>query len=257
MLDLLSNITLCALPERRDEAERLAARFNLPLAEQHRNTRYKLWLGIQRLELQDCQPDAPGPVYVDFTEGRAVYRRQYGGGKNQPLARAIGCKSIPEPRVIDATAGLGRDSFVMASLGCHVTLIERSPVMAALLFDGIERATLHSDTETIANNMQLICADARQYLDTLAAENRPDTIYMDPMYPHRSKSALVKKEMRITRAMVGNDEDAGELLETARSKALKRVVVKRPGHADTLTASKPSTSIKSKKTRYDVYITTV
>ena len=74
-----------------------------------------------------------GAVTSDFVGGAARHRREFGGGAGQPVARAIGLKGSQRPQVVDATAGLGRDAFVMASLGCRVTLVERSPVAAALV----------------------------------------------------------------------------------------------------------------------------
>ncbi|HEY3487658.1 MAG TPA: class I SAM-dependent methyltransferase, partial [Gammaproteobacteria bacterium] len=113
---------------------------------------------------------------------------------------------------------------------------------------------LHAEVQSIAERMQTVHMDSKQYLQALAAEKYPDVIYMDPMYPQRGKSALVKKEMRYTRALVGEDADAGELLAIALNVARRRVVVKRPKGAETLTDLKPNTTIASKNTRYDIYI---
>ena len=192
---------------------------------------------------------------MDFTEGRAQHRRLYGGGKNQPLAKAVGIKDKLRPSIIDATSGLGRDAFVLASLGCQVILLERSPVFAALLADGLARAELHLETAEIANNMHVIHADAHKYLSGLSSQEKPDTVYLDPMYPHRNKSALVKKEMRIARELVGDDEDASDLLKMALKIANKRTTVKRPSYAEHLGELKPTMAIQGKNTRYDVYIT--
>src|SRR5688572_20080391 len=93
-----------------------------------------------RLSLIPTGKNAPGPIYADFLTGAAAHRRLHGGGRGQPIARAIGLKpGVKPPSVIDATAGLGRDAFVLACLGCEVTLLERSPTVAALLRDALER----------------------------------------------------------------------------------------------------------------------
>ncbi len=182
------------------------------------------------------------------------HRRRFGGGRGQPLARAMGLKGGANPVIVDATAGLGRDGFVLASLGARVTLLERSPVMAALLTDGLDRARRHDETRIIADNhLQLVNTDAAQWLQQCPLQERPDVVYLDPMYPHRSKSALVKKEMRALRAMVGDDMDAPALLAAALDCAKKRVVVKRPKGAPPLAGPKPSGDIASKNTRYDLY----
>lgn len=206
-----------------------------------------------RVELHKTGKDAPGPVFVDFVEGRIGHRRKFGGGRNQELARAVGMKPGVNPAVIDATAGLGRDSFILASLGCKVTMIERSPIIHALLENGLERARRDPESrEIVEQRIRLVCADAQEYLDALAADQYPDTIYLDPMYPHRSKTALVKKEMRYFRDLVGEDLDAAGLLQTALRRARKRVVVKRPKGAPAL-LELPHSHVSSKNTRYDLY----
>ncbi len=190
--------------------------------------------------------------------GKLNHRRQFGGGRGQALAKAIGMKHGINPTVIDATAGLGRDAFILASLGAQVTMIERSPILTALLKDGLQRLSAEPGLSHISEQQQLrlVQANAIEWLQQQAngkTDNRPEVVYLDPMYPHRSKSALVKKEMRALRALVGDDEDAGQLLHAARQCARKRVVVKRPKGAPLVNDSKPSGNVQSKNTRYDIY----
>ena len=211
------------------------------------------------LALSSMQDEFKGTVYIDFVHGKLAHRREFGGGRGQPLARAIGLKHGANPTVVDATAGLGRDAFVLANLGTQVTMIERSPILAALLTDGLHRLASNTDEPDIANiQLQLIQANAIEWLQQQAqkTDGRPDVVYLDPMYPHRSKSALVKKEMRALRALVGDDVDSAQLLQAARQCALKRVVVKRPKGAPTINDSKPSGNVQSKNTRYDLYSVT-
>jgi 16S rRNA (guanine1516-N2)-methyltransferase len=209
----------------------------------------------ERLELRELGADAPGPVYVDFTGGVVAHRRRFGGGRNQPLARAAGLKSGATPTVVDATAGLGRDAFVLASLGCAVQLIERAPIIAALLRDGLQRAARDPDIgPLITERLRLITADGRDYLRELAGNQRPEVVYLDPMYPHRQKTALVKKEMRLLRQWVGDDDDAPELLAAALRCAQRRVVVKRPRQAPMLAGPPPGFQIVAPNTRFDVYL---
>ncbi|OOZ35985.1 hypothetical protein BOW51_09410 [Solemya velesiana gill symbiont] len=208
----------------------------------------------ERLELRQGGPKPPGPVFVDFVAGKSAHRRKFGGGRGQPLAKAIGLKKGLTPTVLDATAGLGRDAFVLATLGCEVTLVERSPIIAALLEDGLRRAGDDPETAEIIQRMSLVQSDTTVYLDSLQGEARPQVIYMDPMYPHREKSALVKKEMRLFREIVGEDVDSAILLEAARRCAVARVVVKRPARAEHVGDQKPGFSIESPNTRYDVYV---
>lgn len=209
------------------------------------------------LGLASTGDDFKGNVHIDFVHGKLGHRRQFGGGRGQALAKAIGMKQGNNPTIVDATAGLGRDAFILSSLGAQVTMIERSPILAALLEDGLQRLAAEPELSSIAGQqLQLIQANAIEWLQQQANEhtaNRPEVVYLDPMYPHRNKSALVKKEMRALRVLVGDDEDAGLLLQAARQCALKRVVVKRPKGAPFVDDSKPSGNVQSKNTRYDIY----
>lgn len=218
--------------------------------------RYQLVQTPERLELRDTHDPKTGPVYVDFLHGKGRHRLKFGGGKGQDIAKAVGLNKFSHPHVVDATAGLGRESFVLASLGCQVTLLERSPVVHALLNDGIQRAKAGNDPEIteIISRMTLYQSDARVWLEGLCADSRPDVVYLDPMFPERQKSALVQKEMRFFQAVVGEDADSDSLLEIARRVSKRRVVVKRPGHALNLSACKPAFMISGKTVRYDVYL---
>jgi 16S rRNA (guanine1516-N2)-methyltransferase len=165
-------------------------------------------------------------------------------------------KSGNTPSILDTTAGLAGDAFVLATLGCSVTMLERSQILFMLIDDAFERASLNEDFKPIIKQgFTAINSDANDYIkQQLSAGNTaPDVIYIDPMYPDRKKSALVKKDMQILQRLHGEDENAAELLGNALSYAKKRVVVKRPLHAETLSEKKPNTCIKSKKTRYDIY----
>ena len=239
-------------PEDFEQAEMLAERFALPFSEHLDKTQHQLVLCNQLLEIRT--PDLTKPIRIDFTEGKNAHRRQFGGGRGQPLAKAIGLKKGATPTIIDTTAGYGKDAFVLATLGCNITLIERNPLLAALLEKAIARARLAPDTEQIAHRMTLIHADASQYLTRLASEQRPDVIYIDPMYPSRQKSALVKKEMQLLHQIIGPDTDSEQLLDSAIQTAIKRVVVKRPKSAGPISNKKPSAAVESKNTRYDIYL---
>lgn len=221
---------------------------------------FALVLTPERVELRKLDEPKLGAIYVDLVGGAAGYRRKFGGGKGQAIAKAAGLNKGATPNVLDATAGLGRDAFVLASLGCKVQMIERNPVVAALLDDGLERAKLDSEIgHWVAERMSLIHASSHGALQQLINDNdfqRPDIVYLDPMYPHPEgkKSALVKKEMRVFQSLVGADLDADGLFEPAMELAKKRVIVKRPDYADWLNHHKPSMAIETKKNRFDVYV---
>ncbi len=194
-------------------------------------------------------------LYIDFASNASEHRRLHGGGRGQPIAKAIGIKTYGLPlTVIDATAGLGQDAFVLACLGCHITLIERSPVIANLLQDAVLRASEITDLKPITDLMHVINADAKKILASLPPAAFPDVVYLDPMFPLRNKSALVKQEMRMLKDIVGDDPDADELLIIARQVTLRRVVVKRPRIAPYLNNIAPHSSQIGKANRFDIYM---
>jgi len=207
----------------------------------------------ERLELRETRRGAPRPIYVDFIGGPLGFRRLSGRSRRQPLAQAVGLRGGPVT-VVDATAGLARDSFQLACLGCTVTAIERSSVLAALVRDGIVRAEHHSpQLDAVLARFSLVLGDALEVFRNMKGSDAPDAVYLDPMYPPGKKAALVKKEMRICRRLVGDDPDAGELFEAACRIAKKRVVVKRQPHAPPL-GPEPTTTHRGTRVRYDVYV---
>jgi 16S rRNA (guanine1516-N2)-methyltransferase len=136
-----------------------------------------------------------------------------------------------------------------------VTAVERSAVLGALLHDGLERATAADAVEgAVLSRIKLVVGDAIELLSQSPDQKAPEVVYLDPMYPLRGKTALPKKEMRLLRRLVGDDEDAGELFNAAARVARDRVVVKRTPRAPPL-APKPSISCRGKLARYDVYLT--
>lgn len=211
-----------------------------------------LVLTPERLELRKLDEPKLGAIFVDFVGGTMAHRRKFGGGRGEAVAKAVGVKGSYLPNVVDATAGLGRDAFVLASLGCHVRMLERNPVVAALLDDGLERG--YRDAEIgpwLRERMTLLHASSLTALSDLAP--KPEVVYLDPMYPHKQKSALVKKEMRVFQGLVGPDEDADGLLEPARRLATKRIVVKRPDYAPPMADIAAQAAVVTKSHRFDIY----
>lgn len=201
---------------------------------------------------RDQSPKPVTPLRVDFVTGAVAHRLRFGGGRGQDLPKAMGLRHGKTPTIIDATAGLGRDAFLLASLGAEVTLIERSAQMHALLADGLQRARDAGElfAEIIAR-MTLLHGDAKDLLPTLTAES----ILIDPMHPPRGTSALVKQELRQVREIVGTDDDAADLLRVALQTADNRVVLKWPAKAPPITGVRPCNhQIMGKSTRYDVFM---
>jgi len=241
-------------PQQQLFAQELSARLHLPI-ENNNKEHYDYWLTVTETHLELQQTNSKHkPLFVDFLSPGANYRRLKGGGAGQLIARALGLKKHPALTVIDATAGLGADSFVLASLGCKVHCLERSPIIAALLEDGLRRLQQHPDFQQMS--LTLTITDALSYLQSLSPAQYPDVIYLDPMFPERKKTALVKKEMRILRDLVDEDNDTEVLLAMALKCAKKRVVVKRPRIAVTIGATKPNLIYTGQSCRFDVYLNT-
>ncbi|MEB0039588.1 MULTISPECIES: class I SAM-dependent methyltransferase [unclassified Pseudomonas] len=232
------------------QAEHWAQRLGLPLEDTH--AEFALQVTDDGLQLQQLGADTSGPVRVDFVEGSAAHRRLFGGGSGQMIAKAVGIQPGVRPRVLDATAGLGKDAFVLASLGCDISLIERQPIIAALLADGLARGLRDREIGPIIAQMRLLTGNSIELIRAWEGEP-PQVIYLDPMFPHREKTALVKKEMRLFRPLVGDDMDAPALLEAALALATHRVVVKRPRKAPSIDGPKPGYALDGKSSRYDIY----
>ncbi|MBY4890823.1 16S rRNA (guanine(1516)-N(2))-methyltransferase RsmJ [Pantoea endophytica] len=227
----------------------LAERWGLQQDEQ---ATMALVLTAEHLELRKLDEPKLGGIFVDFVSGAMAHRRKFGGGRGEAVAKAVGIKSGYLPDVVDATAGLGRDAFVLAALGCRVRMLERHPVVAALLDDGLRRG--YQDAEIggwLRDRLTLLHAVSQQALCDVTPA--PDVVYLDPMYPHRQKSAMVKKEMRVFQSLVGADDDADALLEPARRLAKKRIVVKRPDYAPPLAGVVTQDAVVTKSHRFDIY----
>ncbi len=192
------------------------------------------------------------PLSADFVGGAVGYRFRAGAAAGHALCKAAGVSERRHPAVIDATAGLGRDAFLLAAKGARVTLIERSPEVHRLLQEGLDAARAASpDLAAVVSRMTLLHGDSRALLPRLDA----DVVLVDPMHPPRRKSALVKQEMRQLRALVGDDPDVLELMRAALSSRCRRVVLKWPLRAEPLPGlSRPSYLIAGKTVRYDVFV---
>ena len=234
-----------------------AAQWQLPLVEQEILSQAGLYLIVDgdRLSLQQGGKKAPGPVVVDFVSGASAHRRKYGGGKGQSIAKAVGISSAYKPTVLDATAGLGRDAFVLATLGCEVTMIERHPVVYLLLQSGLQRAESDDEVGDIMARMRLLQGNSIELLADWSAKGmaQPDIVYLDPMFPHAKASAEAKKEMKLFRSLVGADLDEDELWAQANEIARCRIVVKRPAKAPPLAGRAPSYVLAGKANRFDIY----
>jgi len=246
-----------------DSAEReikLSIDLDLPIIElppsySHRDVSdfdYLLAYRDSRLLLHSPGDAQMGELCVDFSDAK-LNRRANSSIRSQNIAKALGIKGSRRPTVLDATAGLGKDAFLLASLGCEVSLLERSAVVHALLADGLTRTGYYGEeTDAILGRMSLHFGDL---LEFVADSKQFDVVYLDPMFPARRKSAKVKKDMAALQQLLGHQTDGAELLDCAKLLAKKRVVVKRAKLSPHLGSGKPDIEFKGSSSRYDVYLT--
>ncbi len=210
---------------------------------------------VDGLALQPLRLGKIKPLIIDYVAGKLAHRRQFGGGRQQDIARACGLHQVHHLHILDATAGLGRDAFVLASLGARVSMTERDPWLHLLLQDALYRAAQASADDPalsgILSRLSLKGGDARE--SGSVPGEAPDVVYLDPMFPARTKSAKVKADMQALHHLVGADDTADTLLDWALGTALKRVVVKRPRHAPQLADRPADHQLIGKANRFDVY----
>lgn len=198
------------------------------------------------------------PLFVDFTSKKLMSRINNSKKFQEPLAKALGIKPKLTLEILDATAGLGVDSFVMAALGAKVTLLERNDMVFKLLEDGFKRASESPDQKLkeITARMTLLKGDAITLIPQLAKDVPFDIIYLDPMFPDTEhNSALPKKELMALRQIIGeyDQSDSDKLLYLVLQYTNNKVVVKRHKLSPYLQNQKPHHSITSKTNRFDVY----
>ncbi|MBR6325303.1 MAG: class I SAM-dependent methyltransferase [Lachnospiraceae bacterium] len=176
--------------------------------------------------------------------------------QHEPLARAVKLKNPPEVwKAWDATAGLGEDSMILAAAGYQVTMYEQNPVIAALLRDALRRAQGSDDAElrTITRRMKLICADSTEAMRKLAGKAAPTILYLDPMFPARQKSGLIKKKFQLLQLLESPEADEEAMLSAALRVGAARVVIKRPAKGPWMAGRKPDFSYPGTSIRYDCF----
>ena len=208
--------------------------------------------------LKDCLGNQR-PLRIYFSAPN-LRRRAAQTGKSELLLKAIGAQK--NLRVLDCTAGLGVDAYLMAAYGCHVTMLEQSPVLGLMLREALIRALLDPDASVVAKRMWLQQTNAVDFLNSYCPKTKDDSagfvhsfdvIYIDPMFPPRSKSAEVKGGMQILQKFIGKTDNVRSLLEKAVATGIKRVVIKRPLRGGDIEGFKPSHQLKAKASRFDVY----
>ena len=186
----------------------------------------------------------------DFT--RMLPRLRQGRLQQELLVRAARVRGVEAPTAVDCTAGLGEDSLLLAAAGFRVTLFERDQTIAALLADAMERAVEEPQLADAVGRMTLVGGDSITSLAEL--DFAPDVIYLDPMFPARTKSAAVKKKFQLLHHLEQPCEEEEALVSAALAACPRKVVIKRPAKGPQLAGMKPSYSIAGKAVRYDVLV---
>ena len=254
-------------------ADALAERLSLPLGAARPPTRPGTWTLHVDGERRVLERADGVTLELDFTAGRTAARQRESGLARQPLARALGVPRLRRrlgraPAIVDATGGLGRDAWFAASLGCPVTVIERSGIVHALLAAALARAAATTATSAVAARVTLLHDEATRALGALDPDD-VDVVYLDPMYPPTRRRAAVTKGMQFLHELLGPPESAsmgaagpadGErtLLGAALDAAAVQVTVKRPGGAPPLAGHDAFdgqlATVESPGTRYDLYL---
>lgn len=246
---MTKTITLSAThPSLEAQAKALAHELKLPYAQA--SSDYELMLTPHGLALKHHHDPHCKPLHLDFTSPTYTRRLAKAGRNSEILVQAMGAAAKDKTHIIDATAGLGSDGFLLAYVGYQLTLIERSPILHALLKDALNRAKDHPELAPALARITLIFGDAK----TLLTDHHADIIYLDPMFPDRKKSAAVKKEMVMLHDLLGAGDEGEALFAAAMGAAQKRVVVKRPRLAPTLIEKAPNYRLEGKSSRFDIYL---
>lgn len=238
-----------------NKAKILAQSLQFPIVYKLEDCEYLLRISSRYISLHCNDKEFHKPLYVDFCSKQALRRLSIASRKNELIAKAFGLHraNTLTLNILDATAGLGQDAMILAKLGCKMHLIERSEIVATLLKDGLERAKgMVTLQDTINNIISFRTGDFRDVL--ISNPIKYDAIYLDPMFPSRTKSALVKKNMRILSKVTKFNDENDDLLNFALQHALQRVVVKRPRLSLSLKGPIPTYTIEGKSTRYDIYV---
>lgn len=195
--------------------------------------------------------DGKHKLEIDFIHDKANYWKPMPRGKNELLAKAVGLH-LGKKDILDATAGLLQDSFFLARLGASIRAVEKSDLIYPLLENAYTRGMKDEKTQEVLKRIHLVHSDAISFLHNLKDSERPDVIYLDPMFPNSKKTALPRLEMQIFRKVVEENTDSESLLMEARKTVKSRVVVKRPLKGEAVSAGWVH-QLSGTSIRFDIY----
>lgn len=228
-----------------DKLRALSERLNIPIA--HAPTdELCLMMSCEGLTL------AQGELQVRGDYRKMLPRLKHNNLSHEMLVKAAKLKGVAHPTVLDATAGLGEDSLLLAAAGFEVELYEHNPIIAALLEDTLQRASEEGELSEIVSRMHLHKENSVQAMKHLSFQ--PDVILLDPMFPPRQKNSLVTKKLQLFQKLELPCSEEAEILEAALSCRPKRIVIKRPAKGSYLAGVKPAYSLDGKAVRYDCIV---
>lgn len=232
------------------EATRLAKHLNtavLTSTEAERDDRLILTLGSSGLTLKKGSLEMKGDL------SKMLPRLKRDNLLREFIVKAAKIKgSEGNLTAVDATAGMGEDSILLAAAGFNVKLYEYDPVIAALLRDALKRAGETEELKEIVGRMELIEENSIEAMKNLGYV--PDVIVLDPMFPERQKSASVKKKFQLLQQLEFPCDEEEKLLQAAMLAKPHKIVIKRPLKGPLLAGVKPSYSLSGKAIRYDCIV---
>ncbi len=215
----------------------------------------KLPEGLQLAEEDNGLTLTDGKLSLTADLSEMLPRLRRGNLESELLVKATKIKGVEHLLVVDATAGLGQDSLLLAASGYRVILFEYDEVIAALLTDSLKRATTNPELSEIVERMELRQGDSVVGMRAFSGEGiEPDVVFLDPMFPGRTKSGLIKKKFQLLQRLESPCADEESLMEAAKACNPRKIVIKRPLKGPFLAGVKPSYSLQGKAIRYDVIV---
>lgn len=231
-----------------EKAKKIAERLNIEIITNNKE-KFDILLSMDESGLALVSDNMK--LYGDFS--KSIKRIKQNNLQKEMLIHAVKIKGEKENLIaIDATAGLGEDSILLAAYGYNVELYEKNPIISELLKDAMERAEKISELKDIIGRMKVHNEDSIIAMQNL--KYKPDIILLDPMFPERTKSALIKKKFQILHKIENPCSDENEMLSSAIKANPKKLVIKRPLKGEYLAGVKPDYSLKGSSIRYDCII---
>ena len=228
----------------REAAEQLSQQLGVPIADSM-GGELTLVFDDAGLSLVGCGMRYQG----DFAR---MFNRVTKGRLHHEMLVKIAKTKTEHPIAVDAAAGMGEDSFLLAAAGDEVYLFERDKVIAALLRDALRRARQDDRLRGIVGRMRLIEGDSIERMPKL--DIKPEIVYLDPMFPPRKKSGLIQKKLQLIQKLEQPCANERELYDAAAALRPKKIIIKRPLNGALLADKKPSYTVKGKAIRYDVMV---